>query len=94
MPARIDLSIQSTLVLVGLCLPVTCLYGSVNRLASSHAVRVVWQVCTAFIPFGLFVNHPASFQVIWPGFKPFGLVYKRDTSLCITESGPTSLKTG
>ena len=35
----------------------------------------VWQVCTAFIPFELFVNHSASFQAIRPAFKPFGLVY-------------------
>ena len=59
-----------------------CLHASVKSFGqlsccSGYGV-FVWQVCTAFIPFGLLVNLSASFQAIRPAFKPFGLVYKRD----------------
>ena len=38
----------------------------------------VWQVCTAFIPFGLLVNYSTSFQTVQPASKLFSLVYKQD----------------
>ena len=58
-----------------------CLYASVHR----------WP---AFMPFRLLVNHSACFQAVWPAFKPFGPVSKRDHFALYIESGPTSLKMG
>ena len=42
-----------------------CFSKSFGQLSCRSGHRlVVWQACTAFIPFGLLVNHSASFQAI------------------------------
>ena len=75
-------------VIVSLAWP-PCLHSSVNRLANFH---VIWAM--GCLPFGLLVNHSPSFQAVsqFSNHSPWLLNGK--TSLCIIESGPTSLKTG
>ena len=83
-------SIRSALALVGSCswdVYLACnlpAYFSKSFGQQSYCLGYglfVWQVCTALIPFGLFVNHSANFQAIRPAFKLFSLVYKWHTSL-------------
>ena len=83
------------------CLYLACtLPVSVSKLFGQQSCCLgyglfVWQVCTTFIPFGLLV---LTFQ---PASKPFSQLSNHSawflngtTLLCITESRPTSLKTG
>lgn len=48
----------------------------------------IWQACTAFIPFRLLINHSASFQTVWPAFKPFDLVSKWDNFALLKAGQP------
>ena len=71
-PAQIAFSIRSTLAFVGSSFETTLLVyfsKSFSQLSWSlgHGL-FVRQACTAFMPFGLFANHSASFQAIQPGF--------------------------
>ena len=73
-----------------------CLYASVNLWPTfmPFGPRAVRQACTAFMPFGLLVNHSAHFQAIWLAFKLFSLVSKQDHFALYNWKWTNRFKTG